>query len=135
MMMFRTLISASVVLAVITSVDAFPQATPSSLPRFTPLNAQKMDNNSLATIRQKAAAAVTTFGVALTIMATPALADGSTKDFKFPPIDFSDKSRCILKGGSSMGQANAARDKLYDLRQCKLSGANAAGYDLSGVSK
>jgi uncharacterized protein YjbI with pentapeptide repeats len=32
-----------------------------------------------------------------------------------------------------MGQANAARDKLYDLRQCSLSGANAAGFDLSGV--
>jgi uncharacterized protein YjbI with pentapeptide repeats len=32
-----------------------------------------------------------------------------------------------------MGQANAARDKLYDLRQCKLSGANANGFDLSGV--
>lgn len=32
-----------------------------------------------------------------------------------------------------MGQANAARDKLYDLRQCKLSGADAQGLDLSGV--
>ena len=57
---------------------------------------------------------------------------GQTKDFKLPPIDFSDKNRCVLQG-SSIGQANAARDKLYDLRQCKLSGANAAGFDLSGV--
>jgi uncharacterized protein YjbI with pentapeptide repeats len=32
-----------------------------------------------------------------------------------------------------MGQANAARDKLYDLRMCKLSGAKASGFDLSGV--
>lgn len=32
-----------------------------------------------------------------------------------------------------MGQANAARDKLYDLRQCNLSGKNAEGFDLSGV--
>ena len=32
-----------------------------------------------------------------------------------------------------MGQANAARDKLYDLRECNLSGANANEYDLSGV--
>ena len=62
-------------------------------------------------------------------------ADGQTKDFKFPPIDYSDVNRCVLKGGSSMGQANAARDKLYDLRQCKLSGVDATGYDLSGVSK
>lgn len=57
---------------------------------------------------------------------------GSTKDFKLPPIDFSDKNRCVLTG-SNMGQANAARDKLYDLRQCKLSGADAHGLDLSGV--
>jgi hypothetical protein len=32
-----------------------------------------------------------------------------------------------------MGQSNAARDKLYDLRQCQLSGADARGLDLSGV--
>jgi len=62
----------------------------------------------------------------------PSLADGQTKDFKLPPINFSDKNRCTLNS-SSMGQANAARDKLYDLRQCSLSGQNAAGFDLSGV--
>jgi len=32
-----------------------------------------------------------------------------------------------------MGQANAARDKLYDLRECDLSGARGNEYDLSGV--
>ena len=32
-----------------------------------------------------------------------------------------------------MGQANAARDKLYDLRMCELSGKDASGFDLSGV--
>jgi len=32
-----------------------------------------------------------------------------------------------------MGQANAARDKLYDLRQCDLSSQDASGFDLSGV--
>lgn len=57
---------------------------------------------------------------------------GQTKDFKLPPIDYSDKTRCVLNS-SSMGQANAARDKLYDLRECKLSGQDASGYDLSGV--
>lgn len=71
--------------------------------------------------------------VVLLLPHSAAWADGQTKDFKFPPIDYGDKARCVLKGGSSMGQANAARDKLYDLRQCQLSGANAAGYDLSGV--
>ena len=62
----------------------------------------------------------------------PALADGQTEKFKLPPIDKTDKNRCSLNS-STIGQANAARDKLYDLRQCKLSGANAAGFDLSGV--
>jgi uncharacterized protein YjbI with pentapeptide repeats len=57
---------------------------------------------------------------------------GSTKEFRLPPIDFRDPNRCTLSS-SNMGQANAARDKLYDLRQCTLSGANANGYDLSGV--
>jgi len=62
----------------------------------------------------------------------PALADGQTEKFKLPPIDFTDKTRCSLNS-STIGQANAARDKLYDLRQCKLSGAEAPGFDLSGV--
>lgn len=62
----------------------------------------------------------------------PAMADGQTEKFRLPPIDKSDKTRCSLNS-SSMGQANAARDKLYDLRECSLSGASAPGYDLSGV--
>ena len=66
--------------------------------------------------------------------AAAALADGQTKDFKFPPIDFSDKNRCVLKS-SSMGQANAARDSLFDLRQCDLRGVKAVGYDLSGAGE
>ena len=57
---------------------------------------------------------------------------GQTKDFKLPPIDFNDKSRCQFSS-SKMGQANAARDKLYDLRQCNLQGEDASGFDLSGV--
>jgi hypothetical protein len=32
-----------------------------------------------------------------------------------------------------MGQSNAARDKLFDLRECQLAGAKANGFDLSGV--
>ncbi|VEU40301.1 unnamed protein product [Pseudo-nitzschia multistriata] len=62
----------------------------------------------------------------------PAFADGQTEKFKLPPVDLTDKTRCTLKS-SSIGQANAARDKLYDLRQCKLSGESAVGFDLSGV--
>jgi uncharacterized protein YjbI with pentapeptide repeats len=57
---------------------------------------------------------------------------GQTEKFKLPPIDFNDQNRCVLKS-SKIGQANAARDKLYDLRMCKLQGAKAVGFDLSGV--
>eukprot|EP00536_Pseudo-nitzschia_multiseries_P003027 jgi/Psemu1/236291/estExt_Genewise1.C_430067 len=62
----------------------------------------------------------------------PAFADGQTEKFKLPPVDLTDKYRCTLSS-STIGQANAARDKLYDLRQCNLSGKSAVGYDLSGV--
>jgi len=62
----------------------------------------------------------------------PAFADGQTEKFKLPPVDLKDKTRCVLSS-SSIGQANAARDKLYDLRQCNLSGDKAVGFDLSGV--
>ena len=57
---------------------------------------------------------------------SPAYADGQTKEFRLPPINLSDKNRCVLNS-SAMGQANAARDSLYDLRQCNLSGAVATG--------
>ena len=70
--------------------------------------------------------------IALVTSPLPALADGQTEKFKLPPIDKADKNRCSLNS-SSIGQANAARDKLYDLRECSLSGASAPGFDLSGV--
>ncbi|KAG7355994.1 pentapeptide repeat protein [Nitzschia inconspicua] len=72
--------------------------------------------------------------VSLSMLAAPfpVHADGQTEKFKLPPIDYSDKNRCKLSS-STIGQANAARDKLYDLRQCQLSGASAPGFDLSGV--
>ena len=47
-----------------------------------------------------------------------ALADGSTQKFSLPPVSQA-KDRCMFKS-SAMGQANAARDKLYDLRECDL---------------
>lgn len=73
--------------------------------------------------------------ISLSLLTTgplPALADGQTEKFKLPPIDTKDKDRCNLSS-STIGQANAARDKLYDLRQCNLSGKSAVGFDLSGV--
>jgi uncharacterized protein YjbI with pentapeptide repeats len=72
------------------------------------------------------------FSLSLLSAPFPAHADGQTEKFKLPPVDLSDKNRCKLNS-STIGQANAARDKLYDLRQCKLSGASAPGFDLSGV--
>jgi uncharacterized protein YjbI with pentapeptide repeats len=76
--------------------------------------------------------AATAFSLSMLVAPAISLADGSTKEFKLPPIDKEDKNRCVLQG-SSMGQANAARDKLYDLRLCQLSGQDATGFDLSGV--
>ncbi len=55
----------------------------------------------------------------VSIAVSPAYADGATKEFKLPPINLVDPNRCVLKS-SAMGQANAARDSLYDLRQCSL---------------
>jgi len=66
------------------------------------------------------------------IAPTPAMADGQTTKFKLPPIDRSDKARCVVKG-SAMGQSNAARDSLFDLRECDLRGIKAVDLDLSGV--
>jgi len=52
--------------------------------------------------------------------------------FILPPIDRSDPNRCTFKS-SAIGQANAARDKLYDLRECPMSGKDAKGFDLAGA--
>jgi len=54
------------------------------------------------------------------------------QQYKLPPIDRSDPNRCELSS-SAMGQANAARDKLYDLRECDLKGQSGAGKDMSGM--
>ncbi|CAM9478267.1 unnamed protein product, partial [Chrysoparadoxa australica] len=58
--------------------------------------------------------------------------DGSTVNFSLPPINYKQPNRCNFDS-SSMGQANAARDVLYDLRECKMQGKDAGGFDLSGV--
>ena len=76
----------------------------------------------------------------------------------YPPIDTKDTTRCEVNGkgavfgnsksanhdflfswqqfkSSAMGQANAARDKLYDLRECPMSGKDATGVDIAGMRK
>ena len=87
---------------------------------------------SRAAAPQLAAAALSALLLLPGLGPAPALADGDTKEFKFPPIDRSNKDRCKWTS-SAMGQANAARDSLYDLRQCPMSGKNAAGFDISGA--
>ena len=52
--------------------------------------------------------------------------------YNFPPIDKADKNRCEFRS-SAIGQSNAARDKLYDLRECDLSNKDAKGIDVAGA--
>jgi len=81
---------------------------------------------------QRATAATALAALLLATGPGAALADGDTGTFKFPPVDRANVNRCKFVS-SAMGQANAARDSLYDLRECQMSGAKAAGFDLSGA--
>ncbi|KAL7578189.1 hypothetical protein ACA910_012620 [Epithemia clementina (nom. ined.)] len=94
--------------------------------------ASKNDVSPWAEYLSKAVACSMIMAAVATSDPLTAFADGQTKEFRLPPIDYADKTRCQLKS-SAMGQANAARDKLNDLRQCDLRGSQASGFDLSGV--
>lgn len=61
-----------------------------------------------------------------------ARADGDTQRIVLPAINRQDRFRCRWQS-SKMGQANAARDKLFDLRECDMSGTSAASYDIAGA--
>jgi uncharacterized protein YjbI with pentapeptide repeats len=63
--------------------------------------------------------------------APSAQADGDSV-LKLPAINRNDKNRCKFVS-SAMGQANAARDSLLDLRECKMAGQDASGADISGA--
>uniref|UniRef100_A0A7S2WDI2 Uncharacterized protein n=1 Tax=Rhizochromulina marina TaxID=1034831 RepID=A0A7S2WDI2_9STRA len=52
--------------------------------------------------------------------------------YKLPPVDSAKKDRCMFTT-SAIGQANAARDSLLDLRFCDMNGKSAEGFDLSGL--
>jgi uncharacterized protein YjbI with pentapeptide repeats len=115
--------------------------TPSAIVESRPVSRTTTATNSLLATTQNSSdfksklhhlAVAAVFSLSVILHPDPSFADGSTEKFKLPPIDKSDVNRCTLSS-SSMGQANAARDKLYDLRQCDLSGKNANGFDLSGV--
>ena len=62
-------------------------------------------------------------------LSTVPSAHAMSQQFKLPPIDYKDKNRCKLIS-SSIGQANAGRDKLYDVRECDLKGQSGAGKDM-----
>ncbi|GAB5035370.1 Hypothetical protein NocV09_02600140 [Nannochloropsis oceanica] len=99
--------------------DTAPFSIPASLPSFLP--------------KLAIASLLSSFVLPSAFMPPlPALADGATTRFILPPVDMKDTQRCQFKS-SNMGQANAARDKLYDLRFCDMSGKDAAGFDLSGA--
>ncbi|GMH67832.1 hypothetical protein TrRE_jg8822 [Triparma retinervis] len=100
-----------------------PLQLTSSLPTALPTAHQTTVHTAIQTIL---------LSFSLFLLPTASLADGQTKEFKLPPVDTSDKSRCQIKS-SAIGQANAARDKLYDLRLCDLQNSKAGGFDLSGV--
>mmetsp|Transcript_39251 Transcript_39251/g.84665 ORF Transcript_39251/g.84665 Transcript_39251/m.84665 type:complete len:243 (+) Transcript_39251:122-850(+) len=112
-------------------ITAFAPQLSSTSPPVTQLSASANDENSIAANLANAAS-VSILAATLFLNPLPSHADGQTKEFKLPPIDKSDKSRCVLNS-SKMGQANAARDKLYDLRECDLSGVKGDEFDLSGV--
>mmetsp|Transcript_11982 Transcript_11982/g.22247 ORF Transcript_11982/g.22247 Transcript_11982/m.22247 type:complete len:242 (-) Transcript_11982:169-894(-) len=126
----RRITIALLVAASTTGVAAFAPSSPAIHPT-TQLSAANNENPTAAS-QLANAASVSILAATLLFNPLPSHADGGTKEFKLPPIDRSDASRCVLNS-SKMGQANAARDKLYDLRECNLSGANANEFDLSGV--
>lgn len=62
------------------------------------------------------------------------LAPAGAATMRLPPIDRNvpDSVRC-LPTSSAIGQANAARDSLLDLRECDLRSQNLDQFDLSGA--
>ena len=118
----------SLVLAFSASVPAsafVSQPVLAQSPSKTELSAaSSSDWNAMKKVGEAALAATLCFGM------LPNVAQAI--DYRLPPIDRSDPNRCTLKS-STIGQSNAQRDKLFDLRECKLEGAKAQGYDLSGV--
>ena len=92
------------------------------------LSTNAWDLHRIASRVGKATAAA----VAAASLAAPLASHALEQQYKLPPIDRKDTGRCQLTT-SNMGQANAARDKLYDVRECDLKGQTGAGKDMSGL--
>jgi len=120
-----------VVLALASGAQAYIASAPSALPTRAvarcdarPLRMAAEDTS----IQRRLASFVGGLAVTSSLL-LPLTADAG---FQLPPIDKTDKNRCEFKN-SAMGQSNAAKDKLYDLRQCDMSGQDAKGYDIAGA--
>ena len=111
-----------------------PVGTSSAATRRAASDADRAPAPRAAASASAAAAALAGLSLSLSLLLhpLPAHADGQTKEFKLPPIDRSARNRCVLNS-SKMGQANAARDALYDLRECDIRGVKGNEFDLSGV--
>mmetsp|Transcript_550 Transcript_550/g.713 ORF Transcript_550/g.713 Transcript_550/m.713 type:complete len:219 (+) Transcript_550:44-700(+) len=94
-------------------------------------NALNPRQDQVTMLKRKAAAIFTSIAAVGAIGPQFAVADGSTTKFTLPPITES-PDRCSFVS-SAMGQANAARDKLYDLRKCDMRKKSAENFDLAGA--
>eukprot|EP00179_Madagascaria_erythrocladioides_P029872 CAMPEP_0198327520 /NCGR_PEP_ID=MMETSP1450-20131203/14757_1 /TAXON_ID=753684 ORGANISM="Madagascaria erythrocladiodes, Strain CCMP3234" /NCGR_SAMPLE_ID=MMETSP1450 /ASSEMBLY_ACC=CAM_ASM_001115 /LENGTH=231 /DNA_ID=CAMNT_0044031567 /DNA_START=48 /DNA_END=743 /DNA_ORIENTATION=- len=86
---------------------------------------------SAGAVRNLAVAAVTGLLVAMSPTERPEPADALPTP-RLPPINKAKKDRCS-PSSSAMGQANAARDELLDLRECDLRSKDLRGYDIAGA--
>eukprot|EP00802_Teleaulax_amphioxeia_P024817 Tamp_25566.p1 GENE.Tamp_25566~~Tamp_25566.p1 ORF type:complete len:241 (-),score=54.19 Tamp_25566:214-936(-) len=119
------------VLALASGAQAYIASAPGALPKAASQRCNARPSLRMAE-DQGALHRVATFvgGLALsTTLMLPLTADAG---FQLPPIDKTDKSRCQFKN-SAMGQSNAAKDKLYDLRQCDMEDQDAKGFDIAGA--
>lgn len=82
------------------------------------------------TTKSQAAAAVAGVVLAGFLSSAPAILPSMAAP-RFPPIDRSNLNRCS-PASSNIGQANAARDSLLDLRECNLTKLPFESGDFSG---
>lgn len=122
----------------VTARDMTPAQQSSSLPvtpvRSTGLvcSAESSRHSSRIPLRQIAARAASGALLSAALLLGPVQTDAANNSVKLPPIDRSDARRCE-PASSAIGQANAARDKLLDLRECDLRGRDLTEYDISGA--
>eukprot|EP00403_Amphidinium_massartii_P028955 CAMPEP_0178404378 /NCGR_PEP_ID=MMETSP0689_2-20121128/17851_1 /TAXON_ID=160604 /ORGANISM="Amphidinium massartii, Strain CS-259" /LENGTH=263 /DNA_ID=CAMNT_0020025357 /DNA_START=26 /DNA_END=817 /DNA_ORIENTATION=- len=127
-----------VVAAVFAAVSAttlrawvFGEATAPSAASRSVANGEQAPTSRRQGLMAAAAGALASFAVEESSI-QPADADVAERRIVLPDIDRKDKKRCKWRS-SSMGQANAARSSLFDLRECNLAGTSAMGNDIAGV--